>query len=276
MYREGQYSLLYKSFSLEKQIRGENVEYTTEIITIKNVDNIEIDINVFHLVLSDFSTIRDTIENEIVDIWETNIGYTLDVVKRDIYNVITSKSDIQKHGLVAEFFMHLFLRDLGYEQKCVFSNLEENSMKKGFDGFYEFANEFWIAESKSAITEVKHKDKIREAIVDIDYKVRNTEGNNPWKNALHHIMIRQHGRKDDSLSKKVLSLSSDYIKKVNHDSSEFNLIPTSTLFVNNNQSDSEIKKELEEIISGRKIKEMIVLCVNNDMYNEFIDYLNGE
>ena len=96
------------------------MEYTTEIITIKNVDNIEIDINVFHLVLSDFSTIRDTIENEIVDIWETNIGYTLDVVKRDIYNVITSKSDIQKHGLVAEFFMHLFLRDLGYEQNVSF------------------------------------------------------------------------------------------------------------------------------------------------------------
>jgi len=252
------------------------VEYTTEVIKIKNVDNVSIDIKLYHFVLDNLSSICKNVEREIADIWDSSINYSLDEVKKDIYNVISTKSDKQKHGICAEFFMHLFLRDLGYSQKCVFSNLEENSMKKGFDGFYEHSSDFWIAESKCAIIENKHKDKIKEALDDIDSKVNTTSGNNPWKNAIHHLMIRENGKPTDSLLKKVSGLSKDYINSVSHSSSEFNLIPTSTLFINNNQSDSEIKNEIEKVLSSRKIKNIIVLCINNDVYDEFISYLKGE
>ena len=30
------------------------------------------------------------------------------------------------------------------------------------------------------------------------------------------------------------------------------------------------------MISNRKIKAMIILCINNNIYDEFIDYLKGE
>lgn len=36
-------------------------------------------------------------------------------------------------GAVAEFFVHLYLNILGLKQECLFLNLEENSIKKGFD-----------------------------------------------------------------------------------------------------------------------------------------------
>ena len=249
------------------------MKYLDSVIKIKNDIN-DVDVHIYHLILSDFNEIKDNIEREIVDIWEADLGYDSESVKKDIYNTMCMKDDNKRHGMCAEFFMHLFLRSLGYKQKFLFSNLEERSMKKGFDGLYEYVDEFWIAESKCGIIETKHKDKIREALNDIDNKITNSSGNNPWKNALHHIMIRNND-KNETLTKKVLKLSNDYINKIEHNSSEFNLIPTSTLFINNNQSDDEIRNEIKDIISGRKIKSMIVLCINNDVYNAFIDYLRG-
>lgn len=251
------------------------MKYTTNTIEIENIDNLSIKINIYHLVLDDLSKIKEIIENAITDIWEPGIVCSLVDTKRDIYKVISTKSNEQKHGMCAEFFMHLFLRDLGYSQKCFFSNLEENSMKKGFDGLYEYSSDLWIAESKCAIVEKEHKDKVEEALKDIDDKVENTKGNNPWKNACHHMGLRK-DMKSGSLVKKVIDLSTDYINDIPHKSYEFNLIPVSTLFINNGQSDEEISDGIKSVLSSRKIKEMIVLCINNDIYDEFISYLKGE
>ena len=252
------------------------MKYTTEVIKMKNVDGKLIDINIYHLVLDDLSNIKTVIEEEISDIWDPSTKYSLCCVQKAIYNVISKKTDSQKHGLCAEFFMHLFLRNLGYSQKCLFSNLEENSMKKGFDGFYEFSNEFWIAESKCTIKDNKHKKKIEEALNDIDKKVNTTTGNNPWQNAVHHIAIREQGQPKSSLQTKISELANDYINNISHDSSEFNLIPVSTIFLSSNQSDLELKKDIEKVISSRKIKNMIILCTNNEVYDDFISYLKGE
>lgn len=252
------------------------MDYTTQTINIKNEITGNVIVNIYHLILSDYKEILKIVDDEIVNIYGLNYGYSLNIIKKSIYNNIKNKSDKQKYGICAEFFMHLFLKTLGYKQKFVFSNLEENSMKKGFDGFYELNKNFWIAESKCAIkANLKHKDKINEALKDIDTKVSNTNGNNPWENAYNHLIISQIGEKNESLSKKVLDLSKDYINNISHKSSEFNLIPTSTLFINNDQKDEDIKSEIEKVLEGRQIKAMIVLCINNDIYNEFINYLQG-
>ncbi len=250
------------------------MEYTIKMIKITNVFNKDIDIPVIHCVMKDLSSVRTLIEHGIVDICVSpDLNYSLEDVKKLIYNTISSKTDLQKYGMCAEFFMHLLLRDLGYNQKFVFCNLEEKSMKKGFDGFYEKSNDFWIAESKCAITNAKHKDKIKEALDDIDNKVGTTTGNNPWYNAVNHILVKQSSNNDKSIIEKVASLSRDYIAKKPHNSSEFNLIPTSTLFINNNQKIEDITNEIKSIIENRKIKDMNILCINNDIYDEFIAYL---
>lgn len=251
------------------------MKYTANNIKVKNVENLLITVNIYHIVLDDLSEIEEIIDKEINDIWDSTIEYSLNEVKKEIYNVISTKTDEQKHGMCAEFFMHLFLRSLGYKQKCLFTNLEENSMKKGFDGFYECSNEFWIAESKCAILENKHRNKIKEALDDIDNKVESTKGNNPWRNAIHHMAVKTE-MKSGTLKSKVASLSKDYSNNIPHKSSEFNLIPVSTLFINNGQEEDEIFEEIKKVLSLREIKNMIVLCINNDIYDEFISYLKGE
>ena len=52
-------------------------------------------------------------------------------------------------GAVAEFFAHLLLNHKGYEQNFLYQNLEERSIKKGFDWVYSIEDELWLMESKS-------------------------------------------------------------------------------------------------------------------------------
>lgn len=56
----------------------------------------------------------------------------------------------------------------------------------------------------------------------------------------------------------------------------YHCIPVSTLFVNNCQTDEEILKDLQSLVDSRQIKAMNILCINNDIYDEFIAYLKGE
>lgn len=252
------------------------MKYSKENIKITNVYNQTIDINLYHLVLNDFSELYEDINKEISNIYDSSIGYSVDETKKLIFNLFSSKTNNQKHGLCAEFFMHLLLRDLGYKQYSLFSNLEEKLMKKGFDGLYELSDDFWIAESKCSIKENKHKNKINEALNDMDKKFNGTSKNDPWQNAIHHLIVSRKDESCDSLYKKLSNLTKEYANDIYHDSSEFNLIPTSTLFVNNDQSVSEIKKDIENLLSLRKIKNMIVLCIDNNVYDAFISYLKGE
>ena len=79
------------------------------------------------------------------------------------------KDDTTKIGAVAEFFIHLFLRELGYKQEFLFYNLEERSIKKGFDGYFSQGETQFIVESKSGFEStrnISHKAKIKEAYND--------------------------------------------------------------------------------------------------------------
>ena len=76
----------------------------------------------------------------------------LSTIKLDLKKRIEGWGDQNKTiGSIAEFFVHLYLRYYGYKQECLFFNLEENSMKKGFDGLYSIENELWFMESKSGL-----------------------------------------------------------------------------------------------------------------------------
>ena len=77
-------------------------------------------------------------DSEICKIWNGDEEQESDItlVKLQIKNFIKNKSEKQKHGIVAEFICHLFLRSIDYKQHFLFQNLEEASLKKGFDGLY--------------------------------------------------------------------------------------------------------------------------------------------
>ena len=82
-------------------------------------------------------------------------------------------NDIVK-GSIAEFIVHLYLKACGFSQECLFKNLEEGSIKKGFDGYYTYSNEEWIMESKSGSIKtsgITHRAKIKEAYDDLKNKI---------------------------------------------------------------------------------------------------------
>lgn len=250
------------------------MKYTIKSFTMKDVYKRDITINVYHMIYTDFSKFKIIVDNEIVDICHADADYEIDTVKKELYSYFKDKSDKQKYGMVAEFFMHILLRDIGYEQRFLFFNLEERSMKKGFDGLYGLDDEFWLAESKcSYTTGTNHSEKISDALSDLRDKIEGKSDNNPWDNAFHHICVSQYGKSPCSFAKKVKDLSIEYAKGIFHFSYEFNLIPCSTLFVNNAQTEDEVFESVKKIVETRKVKSMIVLCIDNNIYDSFVDYI---
>jgi hypothetical protein len=90
------------------------------------------------------------IDSSIVEICEGNSGGDLAVVKERLIKFLTPKSgSTTEMGAIAEFFSHLYLKEQGFKQEFLFLNLEEQSIKKGFDGYYTLSGVEWIFESKS-------------------------------------------------------------------------------------------------------------------------------
>lgn len=249
------------------------MEIISKEIFYKNNNNDLVKTNLFYLRFASFKDIEVKINNEFVDIVRADPEYNLKPIKLEVKKFLKDKTEEQKHGAVAEFFAHIVLRELGYIQQCLYRNLEDNSMKKGFDGLYLFENSFWIMESKSAITVKMHKDKIDEALDSITKLIEGGTKNNPWSNAVNHILCLENGKRDETIKKRIKKLSSDYLENKFYKVSEFNLIPVSTLFLTNAQSIEDIVNDINKLLENLIYKNIVVVCLDNYIYNEFIKYL---
>ena len=114
--------------------------------------------------------VQEQIAENIVSICEGNLETDLETIKIKLKDYLEPKGIRIRRGAIAEFYIHLFLKSLGYKQHCLFLNLEENSIKKGFDGYYVFNGDEWIVESKSGAS-ATHKSKIEEAYGDLKEKL---------------------------------------------------------------------------------------------------------
>lgn len=184
--------------------------------------------------------------------------------------------DNQK-GMVAELFTHLLLKFLNYEQQCCLKNLEEGSMKKGFDGVYLKDEELWYMESKSGnLTATKqHFHSLKTALVDIENKITTKIPNDPWANALQHAKSVNAAK---NIKDKFIQLSINFTENNLPDIKDFNIIPSSTIFVeeclNVDPFDiSKIQKRHNEI----EAKNHTLLCCTHDlltMFNEYLDWVD--
>lgn len=131
------------------------------------------------------------IDNYIVDICFMDNSFSINKAKKYIRNFIDTKDPDREKGVVAEFFLHLYLNSIEMEQECLFKNLEENSPKKGFDGVYKDSDgNVWFIESKSGVAEsCSHKGKVQEAYRDLKDKFSSTTKNDPCLNAYNHLRI---------------------------------------------------------------------------------------
>lgn len=225
------------------------------------------------------SKLKELIDNSIVTICEGGTNTDLNIIKKRLIKFLTpKKGTTTEMGAIAEFFTHLYLNEIGFKQECLFLNLEEGSIKKGFDGYYSLLNEGWIYESKSgsiSIKNISHRGKVKEAYNDLKKKISGDVKNNPWQNAYNHARHTDVGSVLD-ICQNLKKLSEAFIKEEYHDIKDFNVIPGSTIFFEGNwkhieSADIEIK--IKKIVEKFEFKKINIVCVNKKSLELFWNYL---
>lgn len=238
--------------------------------------------NFLHMInIEDIDTnLKSFIDKSIVSICEGNTGSDLKIIKQELINYLNPKrNSTLEMGAIAEFFIHLYLNDIGFKQECIFQNLEGGAIKKGFDGYYSLTDEEWLFESKSgkiSSKNISHCSKLTEAYKDLKDKLSGAVKNNPWKNAYNHARIVG---SDNDILKNIKKLSDDFINNFYHDIKDFNIIPGSTIFLEGNWesiNSTELNNAVEKLIRVFQYKKITILCVNKKTIQLFWEYLNAE
>jgi hypothetical protein len=231
-------------------------------------------------------SLSELIDQKLVSICIPNSEiYDLPTVKKKILKFLQTKNNNKKTGKVnnivvgtiVEFMLHLFFISIGFKQEFQFLNLEEGgSMKKGFDGFYTNKNLDWILESKSGGLEKNaHENKINDAYIDLKAKFTGNVTNNPWFNAFNHV---KNVKAKKTLIEKIESLSFRYDNKDFEDIKNLNIIPCSTLIMENKFAKIN-KKHLVDIlniqINKYEYNQAIFVCINKKSLSHFRNYLEN-
>ena len=223
--------------------------------------------------------IGEYINQKIRLITEGHTDTELSLVKKRLREyLIKKKGSTIEMGAVAEFVIHLYLNQYNFKQEFLFYNLEERSIKKGFDGYYSKDNTEWILESKSgkiSTIGITHKKKLSEAYHDLKNKVCDNEGNNPWRNAYHHAS-QIDVQSTNSLRQNIKKLAEDFDSGTYKNIQNLSIIPTSTIFLGNRWEaidPDRIKKEIKESFDSKEFKGVQLICVNKksiDLLEKFL------
>lgn len=163
-----------------------------------------------------------------------NSSYSSKTIAQKLKNMLEKQTEKNKYGLTAEFFQAVIIRNQNFEQKYSYSNLEENSAKKGFDGLYIKDSRIWLFESKSSYTYNSHKNKhkttIDRAYSGISDMISGKTDNDPWENAESHVSRID---SEDSLISKLVQLSEEYTNDNFQDITESNIVLGSAVISEN-------------------------------------------
>lgn len=232
-----------------------------------------IDLKAFSLELEEY------LDTHFVSICEGDTGGNLQRVKTTIIGFLETKDNRTKMGATAEFFLHLYLKHIGFNQECLFLNLEERSIKKGFDGYYSIDSEEFIMESKSGSSwtdSISHGGKIKEAYTDLKNNLAGKSKkskNNPWRNAFNHARVVG---TEKNIKDNIKKLSDNYDDSIYYDIEDFNIIPASTIFLDDywtNEYSNDIIDELESLSRIFKFNNMNMICVTKKSLTIFENYL---
>ena len=227
----------------------------------------------------------DEIDSSIVSICEGCSDSDVNDVKLDLMNFFETQSKKTVVGAVAEFFIHLVVRKMGFKQEFLFRNLEENSIKKGFDGVYSGDEQTWLMESKAG-GNANCVMKASKAYADLKDKLEGKAKNNPWRNAFNHASHIDVGA-DESIRSAIKKLANDYRSKKFHKIESFNIMPCGTSF-----GDANVKRKnkmgkhkdtfsyVVNMMSNKKDsfcgKRNMIICIESRIFDEFLKYIKGE
>lgn len=228
--------------------------------------------------------ITKQIDDQLVQICEGDSDSDLDLVKSNFLKFLETKDERTKIGAVAEFFVHLYLRQMKLKQEFLFFNLEEGSIKKGFDGFFSSETEEYLVESKSGLAStdgISHKNKIKEAYSDISSVIAGDSRkskNNPWRNAYNHACHADVGT-SKTIRKKIKELSDLFDNGEFGKVDKFNIIPCSSIFLMNGWDSNfshQILRTDDVFFESLTAKSTKAICITKASYNSFLLYLRGE
>jgi len=221
------------------------------------------------------------IDSSIVSICEGAAETSLATIKQRLISFLaTKRGSTLEMGAIAEFFGHLYLNEIGFTQEFLFLNLEEGSIKKGFDGYYSLDDETWIYESKSgssATQGISHKSKIAAAYADLKDKICGNAKNNPWQNAYNHASHIDVGT-DKNIRQNLKVLADAFTQAIPLEIGSFNIVPGSTIFLEGAWHDidsDDLAPKLEQLIGGFSFTKIHVICVNKASIKLFWDYLES-
>lgn len=199
-----------------------------------------------------------------------------------------SKPTNTKKGLIGELLTHILIAELFPEYTVIspFFNLEERSIKKGFDVILTSVkdNELWITEVKSGeLHKGKTSDETMDDLVSLarsDLLLRlNGENKSLWLNAINDAKIALD--KHDDLKEVVVDILENLgDKSVDGlvDSKELNVFLTGTLFAPLTDLFCETKVRQKQILisSENKFKGIFVLSIQKDTYKKVYAFLKQE
>ena len=270
---------------------NEIIESEKENIFNTHIINITKDKLILHFInIENYdNSFKQLIDKYIVSIYDSTFDdEDILLVKQQLKDWFKEKEkdENKKAGFVAEFICHLYINQLNYEQHFLFTNLEEQgSMKKGFDGLYHMDNEMWIYESKSSLHTTlssNHNSNIGEAYRDIRDKLLgkkvNKHGNpiSPWSNAVNHASVANIND-NESLIQNLKEFRKRFIKKDFENIKNFNVIPSSTIFLEDrweNIDNTDLETKLKSLISKYEYKKMNIICINKKSIDSFVRYIN--
>lgn len=205
----------------------------------------------------------------------------LKYIKKQLIKFFEKKDDAKKYGALGELFTHFYLSSIDFNPKFMFLNLEENSVKKGFDGFYERNEMVWILDSKSGRHDTKrisHRSKLKEAYRSVKGQLAGETNNNPWENAFQHANSRDINSSDSLLSV-IRKFSNEYLDEEYADLSTLNIILASTIYWHDEWSRKEISEVLLDIGNSYEdmdFSELVLFCCNKTTFEIFFEYLKEE
>lgn len=218
------------------------------------------------------------IDDKLIEICKGKRDIKLSTVKTEFINYLESKKQSNLlPGSVSEFFIHIFLNSQNFKQEFLYFNLEENSIKKGFDGYYSKGNKDWVLESKSTTQINKnHKEIISIGYNGIKNKIEGVDNkNNPWEEAYNHASLRTVSTAD-TLLKKLSALSELYTEKKYGKIKDFDIMVSSTIFLEDEWSEIDVdvlEKDITDYFDDKDYTSIIVICLNKKSTAHLLEYL---
>lgn len=199
-----------------------------------------------------------------------------------------NKTDYIKKGMIGELLVHLIINTFftEYSVASPFFNLEERSIKKGFDVILtsKADNTIWITEVKSG--ELHSKKNANETTIDLLntakndlYERLNTENHSLWLNAINDAKCAYDKYSD--LKKAVVDILEQYGDDSIDSPTGSNQIQAfliSSLFASLNDPviESNIKDRHQLIKSEKGFKAICILSIQKNTYDKVYQFLKRE